>query len=270
MTQRLKRDELRSLLLDEGVALLLEEGMDLGLGHITFPRIFERVEAATGRRVTAASVYERVWSSQTEFQWDVLSVLIEQADPMDERIWRRVRRILSRADRSSPEARLACLRTLCQVIVERHVIEKSARPHYGVVLAAVAAVTSEGAAGVELEGLQRVRRALADYLEREAAAFDDLYHAIGGALGLRTIAPLDLRQFVLAVGALGEGVALRLNYFPEYARTIKAPGYGFDAAPEMWSLAGFGVGAIVDAMIEIDPDWTLSAEIRNPGDRPPE
>jgi hypothetical protein len=266
MAPRMKRDELRDLLLTEGVALLLDEGMELGLGHVTFPRVFERVEAATGRRITGASVYERLWSSQVEFQWETLAVLIEQARTIDDRTWRRVRRILSRADRSTPESRLACLHELCRAVVERHVIESTSRAHYRIVLAAVGAVSSAAASAAaaadddEPEGVQHVRRALAGYLEREAQLFLDLYNTIGASLGLRTRAPLELRQFALAVGALGEGVALRLNYFPEYAQPILAPGRGAHAAPEAWSLAGFGVEALVDAMIEIDPDWDPPAD----------
>ncbi|MGZ4694188.1 MAG: hypothetical protein ACXWBN_16860 [Acidimicrobiales bacterium] len=259
MSTRIKREELRDLLLREGVALLLEEGVQVGLGSVTFPRVFERVEASTGRRVTAASVYERLWASQSDFQWEVLAVLVEDASTLDDRTRNRVRRILSTADRSSEAGRLGCLRELCQVVVQQHVLEGSRRHHYRIVLAAVAAVSAsevdrgrpEGAP----EGVDRVRQALRDYVERETEQLLDLYMEIGGSLGLRTRAPLELRQFALAVGALGEGIALRLKYFPEYAQPIAVPSSPDRDEDEMWSLAGFGVEALVNAMIEVDPDW---------------
>jgi len=259
VSTRLKREELRDLLVREGVALLLDEGVQVGLGSVTFPRVFERVEASTGRRITAASVYERLWASQSDFQWEVLAVLVEDASTLDDRTRRRVRRILDTADRSSEAGRLGCLRELCQAVVQQHVLEGSSRHHYRIVLAAVAAVSaSEADPGTEEgspEGVERVRQALRDYVERETEQLLDLYNEIGGSLGLRTRDPIELRQFALAVGALGEGIALRLKYFPEYAQPIavpRAPGRDDD---EMWSLAGFGVDALVNAMIEVDPDW---------------
>lgn len=258
MTPRLKREELRELLVQEGVALLLEEGVQVGLGSITFPRVFERVEAATGRRVTAASVYERLWASQSDFQWEVLAELVEGASTLDDRTRRRVGVILAGADRSSESGRLGCLRELCQVVVQQHVIEGSNRDHYRIVLAAVAAVSAADDPGDEAGsplGVERVRQALSDYLERDTELLLDLYNEIGATLGLRTRSPIELRQFALAVGALGEGVALRLKYFPEYALPIVVPTSPGRDDVEMWSLVGFGVEAIVNAMIEVDPDW---------------
>jgi hypothetical protein len=259
LSTRIKREDLRDLLVSEGVALLLEEGVQVGLGAVTFPRVFERVEVSTGRRVTAASVYERLWASQSDFQWEVLAVLVEDASTLDERTLLRVRRILATADRSTERGRLDCLRELCQAVVQQHVIEGSSRQHYRIVLAAVAAVSAPDSDDAAPEGVDRVRQALGDYVERETQLLLDLYNEIGGSLGLRTKAPIELRQFALAVGALGEGVALRLKHFPEYAQPIAVPLAPGREAGEMWSLVGFGVEALVQAMIEIDPDWVHPA-----------
>jgi hypothetical protein len=259
VSRRIKREELRDLLVREGVALLLDEGVHVGLGAVTFPRVFDRVEAATGRRVTAASVYERLWATQSDFQWEVLAELVEGAGTLDERTVRRVREILSVADRSTEAGRLECLRELCQAVVQQHVIDGSSRRHYRIVLAAVAAVSAPEGDEDDPVGVDRVRQALRDYVERETELLLELYNEIGASLGLRTREPIELRQFALAVGALGEGVALRLKYFPEYAQPIVVPpAAGGDAGGhggEVWSLVGFGVEAIVQAMIEIDPDW---------------
>jgi len=256
VSRRIKREELRDLLLEEGVALLLDEGVQVGLGAVTFPRVFERVEASTGRRITAASVYERLWASQSDFQWEVLAVLVEGASTLDDRTRRRVSRILAAADRTTEAGRLECLSELCQVVVQQHVIEGSSRHHYRIVLAAVAAVSApESDDDPVSKGIERVREALRDYVERETELLLDLYNEIGGALGLRTREPIELRQFALAVGALGEGVALRLKYFPEYAQPIAVPASLGRGDGEMWSLVGFGVEALVNAMIEVDPDW---------------
>ena len=107
MSERITRADLRELLLRAGIELLLEEGMRCGLDHVTFPKVFERVEQETGRRVTRASVYDRLWSNQEEFQWEVLAELIKGAGSVDLRTQRRVRRILKSADRATEAGRLA-------------------------------------------------------------------------------------------------------------------------------------------------------------------
>ena len=67
-TPRRSRKELRRLLVEAGTELLLEEGLGTGAEHLTFKRVFERLESTTGVRVTNASVIGRIWDSQDDFQ----------------------------------------------------------------------------------------------------------------------------------------------------------------------------------------------------------
>src|SRR5262245_15645209 len=122
-SDRITRYELRELLLAAGTEVLLEEGMRCGLDHVTFPKVFERVQTQTGRRVTRASVYDRLWTSQEEFQWEVLARVIEDASSIDQRTRRRINRILANADYETEAGRMSGLRDLCQLAVEQHVIE---------------------------------------------------------------------------------------------------------------------------------------------------
>lgn len=60
----------------------MEEGLDAGSGNLTFKRVFERVEERTGTRITNASVTNRVWENQADFQADVLvSIARDEARP---------------------------------------------------------------------------------------------------------------------------------------------------------------------------------------------
>jgi hypothetical protein len=66
----------------------------------------------------------------------------------------------------------------------------------------------------------------------------------------------ELRQFALAIGALSDGIAMRLTYFPEYAAEVSVPAGPGDDGSGTWSLAGIGVDALVQSMLELDPDWS--------------
>ncbi|MBI2704531.1 MAG: hypothetical protein HYX32_04475 [Actinobacteria bacterium] len=255
-TDRITRQELRELLIAAGTEVLLEEGMRCGLDHVTFPRVFDRVQEKTGRRVTRASVYDRLWTSQEEFQWEVLAHVIEDAGSIDQRTRRRVNRILAEADYASEAGRRAGLRDLCQLAVEQHVIEASRRQHYRIAMAAVGAIASSEGNGPEPPHVKQVRESLTKYLERETDLYLELYGHIGFTLGFQMREPLELRHLVLAVGALGEGIALRLNFFPEYAQKIKVPAAD-GGADAVWSIAGVGVEAIAETMLELDPDWSV-------------
>ena len=124
-------------------------------------------------------------------------------------------------------------------------------------MAAVGAISSSEQAGPEPVHIKNVREALHDYLGRETDLYYELYLHIGGYLGFRLKDPLDLRHFVLAIGALAEGIALRLNFFPEYNRSFEGPVDDLTGESPTWSIAALGVEAIADAMLELDPDWSV-------------
>jgi len=254
--ERMKRNDLRELLMTTGMALLSSEGVRCGFEGLTFARVFERIEDQTGRRVTAASVYDRIWDSQEDFQWSVLARLIDESSTIDGRTRRRVKRILNDADVTTPEGRWEGLHRLCLFAVEQHVVEASRRQSYRILVAAAGAIASTPADDELAPGAASVRAALQSCLERETNLYVDLYGTIGAQLGFRLREPLVLRQFVLAIGALGDGMALRLTFFPEYGAKIQRPSEQPGGPPSLSSLASLGVEAIATQMLELDPDWT--------------
>jgi hypothetical protein len=61
---RRDREELRTTLIEEGREILFTEGLKAGSSSLTFKRVFDRVEAKTGLRITNASVIKRIWENQ--------------------------------------------------------------------------------------------------------------------------------------------------------------------------------------------------------------
>jgi len=70
---------LRATLVEEGRAILLAEGLEAGSRNLTFKRVFDRVEAKSGLRITNASVIKRIWENQADFQADVLVTIARGA-----------------------------------------------------------------------------------------------------------------------------------------------------------------------------------------------
>ena len=110
------RDELRLLLLESGRTLLIEEGLGTGVDTLTFKRVFERVEADTGRRISNASVIRRVWENLADYQADVL-VTIAGQDGLGEfhETFAVLEPVFASIDLSSSEARDRSVREVCRV-----------------------------------------------------------------------------------------------------------------------------------------------------------
>jgi len=252
---RISRSDLRELLLSTGEAILLEEGVGCGLDHLTFPRVFDRVEAQHGRRITRASVYDRVWANQADYQWDVLARVVSTPPAIEDWTYERIRHVLAAADLSSEDGRLATMGELCGLAVEQHVNEASRRQKDRIAIAALGAVASAADGLTDPDGAERVHDALRQRLENETEETIELFGEIGARLGFRMREPLELRQLVLVINALGEGIAIRMNFFPDYAAPIVMPSPVEGEPDVVWSLAGRGVEAIASSMLELDPDW---------------
>ena len=81
---RRSRSEIRALMMEAGQAILVEQGLGVGAQDLTFKRVFDRVAATHGIRLTNASVIRRAWENQAEFQDDVLLSVAVAGDAGDE------------------------------------------------------------------------------------------------------------------------------------------------------------------------------------------
>ena len=76
----MRRAQLREILIQAGLDMLVEEGLGQGTERLTFRRVFDRVEAERGIRVTNASVIGRIWGDMADFQADVLGAALEMVE----------------------------------------------------------------------------------------------------------------------------------------------------------------------------------------------
>jgi hypothetical protein len=250
---RRSRDELRDLLVSAGVELLVEEGLGTGAGHLTFKRVFEWLEQNTGVRVTNASVIGRIWANQSEYQTEVL-VAIASSDGSEvlESAFRSVQPALARFDRRTVEGRCGALRELARVGGAGHIQLLGASKRWqrwvGVWALVMAGSGPDTAAGGP------VADALRKGYEVVTQRFELAYARMLSSFGFRLRQPLTLRQLTVATGALAEGCVLRYGVDEASTRSIIRP-TGPNGEDEEWTLFSVGIEALVNAFVELDPDW---------------
>src|SRR3974390_3770121 len=112
---RRDREELRSTLVEEGREILLTEGLKAGSSSLTFKRVFDRVEAKSGRRITNPSVIRRIWQNQADFQADVFVTIARDEERRAEGSGQRVTAMLREFDMTKLDSRKLALREVCRV-----------------------------------------------------------------------------------------------------------------------------------------------------------
>jgi hypothetical protein len=252
--RRRTRNELRKLIVDAGTRLLLEEGLGSGVEHLTFKRVYDRLEETTGVRVTNSSVIGRIWRSHADFQTDLLSSFARQSGSSAvEETLAAGAAALAECDRSTVEERwravIEAIRRATEAHIEAVVEAETWPPWVGV----WALVGSEGD-----RRLESVREALTASYVDITARYEEQYAAMFAYCGFRIRAPLTLHQLTVAAGALAEGCALRERVDVAGMRRVDRPtGPGGTLQP--WTLFGLAVVALIEQFTEPDPEWKVEA-----------
>ena len=247
-TTRRSRDELRATLVAEGRDILLTEGLHAGSSNLTFKRVFERVEAKTGVRVTNASVIKRIWHNQADFQTDVVVSIARDEAHRAQGSGQRVTALLSAFDTSTPASRALALREVCRVEgnASSAAIDRSANWRLWIGIVAMAISRSSP--------VERARiTAALDEGYREVTAFwSGNIGGVIGLLGFRVRSPWSLDEFSVAAIAMAEGCALR-QLADDDPMTARPTGPSGEDQP--WSRFAVGFEALANQYLEADPDY---------------
>ena len=251
---RRAREELRELVVAAGMAILAEEGLRTG-ADLTFKRVFARVEADTGIRLTNASVIRRVWIDQADFQSEIMARVVAGTNEVGQlgAALDLLAPLLVTFDLTTPGSRWAALveitRLAGEVAIRSRVGTRNWELWVGVW---VVTVTNPGN-----KSDPKLRQALADGLEETGEAWDQLFEAIMDRLGLRLRQGLTLRQLTESTGAMAAGYALRQASRDE-SQVFGRP-TGPDGELQEWTLLGIGLEALAAQFLEIDPEWESPA-----------
>ena len=251
---RLKRAELRQLLLDSARELVKAEGVETSVTNLTFGRVFDHVAERTGRRLSNGSVIGRIWDSLAEFQADVLVALAHDPERLEiEQTVQAIATVLGEADLSTTESRRVALRELCRVggNASSRAVAVSATWSLWINMLAIATTTSDAYQREHLgDAAVESYRSMTDLWEEN-------YGALMGFLGLRVRAPRTIRQFTAVVAGLTDGLALR-HHVEGAVQAFDLP-TGPGGADQEWTLFASGLEALVDQFFEPDPDFVPPA-----------
>jgi len=249
---RRSRQELRTSLVEEGRELLFTEGLAVGSSNLTFKRVFDRMEAKTGMRVTNASVIKRIWENQADFQADVLVTVVRDEARRAEGMGKRAITLLGTLDMSTPESRVRVLREICRVEgnASSAAIDRSTN------WSLWSNVVSMSTSGTNLGVQARIKEALDLGYKAVTRFWSESFTALADLLGLRLLPTWSIDQFSMAAIAYAEGCAFR-QLSSDHVECMVRP-TGPNGEDQEWSLYAVGMEALVNQFFEPDPEFAPS------------
>lgn len=246
----MRREDLRELLIEVGLEMLVEEGLARGTERLTFKRVFDRATEERGVRITNASVIGRIWADMADYQADVLATALETIDEegVEETI-RTASEVLVGADLGSPEGRRAAttevVRVACAAHMESVIRSRMANLTMGLRGISVSRLPAdEGTPAAE-----GVRRAYEVYCVR----WDFVLSRSFEILGVRMRPGVSIRQLSMLAISLAEGFTIWDRVDPTMTRHILRPTGPGDEKQE-WTLFAVGLEALVWQFAELDDD----------------
>jgi len=249
----MRRNELRDLLIDVGLDLLIEEGLARGTERLTFKRVFDRAAEERGLRVTNASVIGRIWVDMADYQADVLAAALESIDQAGvEDTIRAAGEVLATADLDSPEGRRTAatelIRVACDAHIETMVRSRTANLTIGLRGLGVSRLPSDGGT----PAAESLRSAYEVYCIRWDFALGRAFEV----LGVRMRPGVTIRQLSMLAISLAEGFAIWDRVDPTMTRHILRP-TGKEGEKQEWTLFSMGIEGLLWQFAELEegPAW---------------
>jgi AcrR family transcriptional regulator len=243
-------------MLETAVELVGESGLTVGLEHLSYEVVIQRADVAR------SAVY-RVWPTKEVFFEDLL---LELAAPST---WQgtgafdqatldlAVATVVDRVDQlSTVVGRREALLEAARLGAKRNFEALAETPHWRTYVALTATVTSLPNSDVKTKLQAKLQESEGRFLVAMAEFYTSMAHMLGYRLK-----PAFRDDFALlaAMGAaVIEGLGLRQIIAPEIvSKTFQMRAFGGREDVE-WTVPALGFTAIVDAMIEPDPDYDAS------------
>jgi AcrR family transcriptional regulator len=263
--ERVPAEEVRQRMLDAGRELAVEAGAALTIEHLRLEGVIQRAG------VPRSSVY-RLWPYKDDYIDDLMVYLagpgswFAESGAFDPETFKIVRDVIGANQHrlKTPEGRREVLCEATRLGTGRNYQAFSESLTWRLYMALVATLGSTRTGEVR----QKIAAALEECQSASRASLVALYEGLKPALGLRERDPSrTVEHMVLAGGIMIQSFALR-NIQTQAAdsdpdaevvddllnRPIPGPGLGGTTSP--WTLAAFSYLALLDAFLELDPDFT--------------
>jgi hypothetical protein len=265
--ERVPAEEVRRRMLEAGRDLAIESGAALTIEHLRVEEIIQRA------RVPRSSAY-RIWPYREEYIDDLLCYLAGVGNwfidrpVFDPETFTVLKQVVedNRELISQPGGRRAVLCEVVRLTVAQNYIAltDSSLWRLHMALSATLGSTRSG------EARQKIAAALEEAQRVSRDSLVAVFGFLAGELGLRMRDPAaTIEHMQLAGGLLVQSVALRNvqvraaadgDNGGEAARVdallnAPLPGPGLNGQPAEWTLAAFAYMGVVDAFIELDPDF---------------
>jgi hypothetical protein len=262
--ERVPAEEIRQRMLDAGRELALEAGAALTIEHLRLEEVIQRA------RVPRSSAY-RVWPYKEEYIDDLMAYLagpgswFSGSRAFDPETFSIVEKTIesNRQLLATTDGRRALLCEATRLGAARNYQAFSESLHWRLHMALLATLGSTRTG----EARRKIATALQDGQTKSRQSLVALYEYLKLTLGLRERDPArTLEHMVLAGGVLIQSLALRniqvqASVGAPDADTVNEllntpiPGPGLDGKPAPWTLAAYSYLGLLDAFIEVDPDF---------------
>jgi hypothetical protein len=239
-------EQIRSLLVDAGLAIVAQDGLANGAEHLTFKRVFDHLERTEQIRLTHASVIRRVFDSQEDYQTAVLKVIATRgAEDLTTAATSIVQEIIMKADLSTPELRRACLQEVVRVAGNTASETLRTSPMWR----AWIGVWALSASGNKSTASEEIRDALSSTYEQIDQSALDFYSQALEIFGLKLRPGISVQSFTVAASSIIEGCSLRDLVDPSQVAPVELP-TGPGGERQTWSLQSVALMALVDSLTE--------------------
>lgn len=266
--ERVPAEEVRRRMLEAGRELAIEAGAALTIEHLRVEEIIQRA------RVPRSSAY-RMWPYREEYIDDLLCYLAGAGNWFNDRpvfdpeTFTVLKQVVedNRELISQPGGRRAVLCEIVRLTVAQNyaALTESGTWRLHMALSATLGSTRSG------EARQKIAAALEESQRVSRDSLVAVFGFLAQELGLRMRDPAaTIEHMQLAGGLLVQSVALRNVQVQAAADgedsgeaavvdallNAPLPGPGLHGQPAEWTLAAFAYMGVVDAFIELDPDFT--------------
>ncbi len=237
---RTSRDETKRQIIDTGVRMLMERGLEGGCGNVGMADVLTDIESHTGRRITNASVYGRIWATQSEFHRDLLLHAAEQFPDGEEAALRSAAEaVLAQANVGSVAGRRAALERICLNAGSAHLDALAASRSWQTWLAIWAITVSTPTLEDDRERGPAISNRHAVAVKAMTGVLADLLPKVGVVFR----PGFTVEHLSMAVYALSEGLVLHDRFAHPHASTMHFEG-------QAWPLFSVALLGIIDAFTE--------------------